>query len=58
MVSTIFRSSFLRLPLKIMKYRNYKDFNENLFCHELDQTLLKGEIYKLEDPYSKLTEIF
>ena len=29
-----------------------------IFCHELDQTLLKGEIYKSEDPYSKLTEIF
>ena len=28
------------------------------FCHELDQILLKGEIYKSEDPYSKLTEIF
>ena len=35
-----------------------KGFNENIFCHELDQTLLKGEIYKSEDPYSKLTEIF
>ena len=42
----------------IQKYRNYKDFNENIFCHELDQTLLKCEIYKSEDPYSKLTEIF
>ena len=31
---------------------------KTFFCHELDQTLLKGEIYKLEDPYSKLTEIF
>ena len=29
-----------------------------IFCHELDQTLLKGEIYKSEDPYSKLTVIF
>ena len=43
---------------KIIKYRNYKVFNENIFCHELDQTLLKGEIYKSENPYSRLTEIF
>ena len=30
----------------------------NIFCHEPDQTLLKGEIYISEDPYSKFTEIF
>ena len=59
MVFTIFRSTFIRLPpQKIIKYGNYKGFNENIFCHELDQTLLKGEIYKSEDAYSKLTEIF
>ena len=58
MVFTIFRSTFIRLPPKIIKYRNYKGFNENIFCHELEQTLLKGEVYKLEDLYSKLTEIF
>ena len=58
MVFTIFRSTFIRLTPKIIKYRNYNGFNENIFCHELDQTLLKGEIYNSEDPYSKFTEIF
>ena len=58
LVFTIFRSNFLRLSPKIIKYRSYKGFNENIFCNDLDQTLLKGEIYKSEDPYSKLTEIF
>ena len=58
MVFTIFRSTFVRLLPKIIKYGNYKGFNKNIFCHELDQRLLKGEIYKSEDPYSKLTEIF
>ena len=53
-----FRSSFIRLLLKIIKYRNYKGFNENIFCHELDQTLLKDEKYKLEDRYPKFTELF
>ena len=48
MVFTIFRSTFIRLYSKIIKYRNYKGFNENIFCHELDQTLLKGEIYSSE----------
>ena len=51
-VFTIFRSTFIRLPQKIL------NFNENTFCHELDQTLLKGVIYKSENPYSKLAEIF
>ena len=37
MVFTTFRSTFIRLPPKIIKYRNYKDFSENIFCHELDQ---------------------
>ena len=52
-IFTIFRSTFIRLLPKIIKYRNYKVFNGNIFCHELDQTLLKGEIYKSEDPHSK-----
>ena len=58
MVFTIFRSTFIRLPRKIIKCRNYKSFNENTFCHELHQTLFKGEIYKSEDPYSKFAVIF
>ena len=44
----IFRSTFVRLSSKIIKYRNYKGFNENIFYHELDQTLLKGEIHNSE----------
>ena len=31
MVFTIFRSTFIRLPPKVIKYRNYKGFNENIF---------------------------
>ena len=44
-VFTIFLSTVIRLPPKIIKYGNYKGFNENMF-------------YKLEDPYFKLTDIF
>ena len=51
-VFTIFRSTFIRLPQKFL------NFNENTFCHELDQILLKRVIYKSENPYSKLAEIF
>ena len=58
MIFKISRSIFIRLSPKIIKYRNYKSFNENISCHELNQTLLNGKIYKSEDPYSNLTEIF
>ena len=58
MVFTIFPSTSIRLPPKIIKYRNYKDFNESNFCHELHQTLLKVEICQSEDSCSKFTEIF
>ena len=36
MIFTICRSTLIRLHPKIIKYRNYKGFNENFFCHELD----------------------
>ena len=42
---TICRSIFTRLPSKVVKYRSYKNFDENKFCHDLDQILIKGDIY-------------
>ena len=35
-----------------------KGFVKGRFCEELDQLLIQGNIYKSEDPYSKLTDIF
>ena len=57
LVATIFRSTFLKLPPEVVKYRNYKNFNESKFCHDLDQILIKGDLYKAKDPYNKLTNI-
>ena len=57
LVATIFRSTFIKLPPKVVKYRSYKNFDENKFCHDLDQILIKGDIYKVKDPYNKLTKI-
>ena len=58
LVATTLRSTFIKLPPKTLKYRSYKNFNEFTFLHELDQTLLQGELFTSNDPYSKLTEIF
>ena len=53
LVATIFRSTFIKLPPKVVKYRSYKNFDENKFCHDLDQILIKRDIYKAKDPYNK-----
>ena len=58
LVATIFRSTFIKLPPKIIKYRSYKNFDKNKFCHELDQILIQGDLLKADDPYNKLTDIF
>ena len=57
LVATIFRSTFIKLPPKVVKYRIYKNFYENKFCRDLDQILIKGDIYKAKDPCNKLTSI-
>ena len=58
LVATIFRSTYIKLPPKVLKYWRYKNFDENKFCHDLDQILIKGEMYKAKDPYTKLTSIY
>ena len=57
LVLTIFISTFTELQPKVVKYRSYKNFDENKFCHDLDQILIKGDIYKAKDPYNKLANI-
>ena len=53
----MFRSIFIKLPPKIVKYRNYKKFDVDKFCHDLDQILIKGDLYKAKYPDDKLTHI-
>ena len=57
LVVIIFRSTFIKLPPKVVKYRSYKNFDENKFCYNLDQILIKGDLYKAKNPYNKLTNI-
>ena len=57
-IATTLGSTFMKLPPKTVKYRNYKNFNEIVFLHELDQKLIRGDLYRSEDPYFNLTEIF
>ena len=59
LILSFFRSYFLRIPPKTIQYRKYKTFNESSFLHELDQELLKGDMYKNNrDMFSAFTETF
>ena len=56
LIVTTLRSTFIKLPPKTVKYRSYKNFNETVFLHELDQKLIQGDLYRSDDPYFKSTE--
>ena len=59
LILSVFPSYFIRIPPKIIEYRNYKKFNETVFLHDLDQELLKGEMYKSNNEmYSTFTKVF
>ena len=59
LILSVFRSYFIRIPPKTTEYRNYKNFNETVFLHDLDQELLKGEMYKSNNEmYSTFTKVF
>ena len=59
LILSVFRSYFIRIPPKTIEYGNYKNFNETAFIRDLDQELLKGEMYKSNNEmYSTFTKIF
>ena len=56
LIATTLRSTFIKLPPKTVKYRSYKNFNETVFLHELDQKLIQGDLYRSDDPYFSFYE--
>ena len=55
----VFRSYFICIPPNTIEYRNYKNFNDTVFLHDLDQELLKGGMYKSNNEmYSTFTKAF
>ena len=57
--ATTLRSTLVKASPKTVKYRSYKNFNKTVFfLHELNQTLFRRDLYRSDDPYLKLTEIF
>ena len=58
LILSVFRSYFTRNPPKTIEYRNCKNFNETVFLHDLDQEMLKGEMYRSKEMYSAFTKVF
>ena len=59
MIISFFRTRFERLKSKNLEHRNYKKFDKSKFLFELDQALLKGEMYKIQnDMFTTFTDVF
>ena len=43
---------------KIQDLQKFHCFSKTVFLHELHQKLIQGDLYRSDDPYFKLTEIF
>ena len=53
------KSLFQKVPLKIIKCRDQKHFDQKKFLRNLDSKLLQGDLYRnCSEPYEKLSEIF
>ena len=58
LIGTTLKSTFIKVPPKTVKYSSCKNFNETVFLHELDHKLIQEDLYRSDDIYFKLTEIF
>ena len=61
MILSVFCSYFAKIPPKSIEYRNYKKFYLENFLYDLDQELLKGEMYKSSNSiemYSSFTKVY
>ena len=58
MVVTFLKAHFKKLPPKKIRYRNYKNFDQNAFLYDLDQNMIKGKFYSELNSYNEFTETF
>ena len=61
MILSVFCSYFAKIPPKLIEYRNYKKFYLENFLYDLDQELLKREMYKSSNSiemYSSFTKVY
>ena len=58
LISTFFKSHFTRLRPKVITYRNYKKFDENLFVNDLHILDIKLDQKNSESNYSLISNRF
>ena len=57
-MSSFFKSYFTRLRLKVITYRNYKKFDENVFLNDLQKLEIKLDEENSESSYSLISNKF
>ena len=58
LISTFFKSHYTRLKPKIIYYRNYKNFNEELFLKDLENSNLSANSDNPHENYTNLSQTF
>ena len=58
LISTFFKSHFTRLRPKVITYRNYKKFDENVFLNDLQKLEIKLDEENSESSYSLISNKF
>ena len=58
LLSTFFKSHFTRLRPKVITYKNYKNFDENLFLNDLQKLDIKLDEENSESSYSLISNKF
>ena len=58
LISTFFKSHYTRLKPKIIYYRNYENFNEELFLKDLENSNLSANSDNLHKNYTNLSQTF
>jgi len=58
MIATCLKATFRKIPAKVITYRDYKNFQSDIFLYELDQEMIKGRFYKDDNPYQCFTNSF
>ena len=58
LISTFLKSHFARLRPKVINYRNYKKFDENIFLNNLQKLGIKLDEENSESSYSLISNKF
>ena len=58
LIATFFKSHYTRFKPKIIYYRNYKNFNEDLFLKDLENSNLSANSDNPHENYTNLTQKF